>query len=105
MSRYRDARGKFTEANTQILGISVDSAWANKAFGEQLGVDFPILGDHKLEVSKNYGVYDEQSGYDRRTTFVVDKTGIVQYIDQGSDSLDPTGALGACSLAEHKSGK
>jgi len=97
MSRYRDYAGKFNETNTVILGISVDSDWANKAFREQLGADFPILSDWKKEVSRRYGILDEQTGMARRTTFVVDAEGIVRHIEQGRDALDPSGALLACS--------
>jgi peroxiredoxin (alkyl hydroperoxide reductase subunit C) len=97
MSRYRDHAGKFNETNTVILGISVDSDWANKAFREQLGADFPILSDWKKEVSRRYGILDEQTGMARRTTFVVDAEGIVRHIEQGRDALDPSGALLACS--------
>jgi peroxiredoxin len=97
MSLYRDNAGKFTETNTSILGISVDSTWANKAFAEQLGADFPILSDWKRDVSRKYGILDENSGTTRRTTFVIDTNGVVQHIDQGSAALDPSGAIGACS--------
>jgi peroxiredoxin len=98
MSRYRDNAGDFTATNTQVLGLSVDSAWANKAFREQLGIDFPILSDSKKEVARLYGVLDEQSGAARRTTFVIDTEGVVRHIDQGRDAMDPTGAINACRL-------
>ena len=68
------------------MGVSVDSVWANKAFAEQLGVDFPILSDTKHEVSRSYGVYDEGNGVSRRTTFVIDPNGVVQHIDQSSEA-------------------
>ena len=96
MSRYRDNAGKFTETNTVIFGASVDSAWANKAFREQLGIEFPILSDGKREVAKQYGILDENSGTARRTTFVIDVEGIVRHIDQGSEAMDPSGAIGMC---------
>jgi peroxiredoxin (alkyl hydroperoxide reductase subunit C) len=104
MSRYRDNAGKFTETNTAVFGVSVDSAWANKAFGEQVGAEFPILSDWKREVSKAYGIYDENSGTARRVTFVIDAEGIVRHIDMGRDAMDPSGAVGACSLLQKKTG-
>jgi peroxiredoxin (alkyl hydroperoxide reductase subunit C) len=96
MSRYRDNAGAFNESNTQVFGLSVDSTWANKAFKEQLGIEFPILSDGKREVSKAYGVLDEQSGVSRRTTFVIDTEGVVRHIDQGREAMDPSGAVGMC---------
>ncbi len=102
MSRYRDNAKKFNENATTILGISVDSTWANKAFREQVGADFPILSDWKKEVARQYGVLNEQSGFARRVTFVIDTEGIVRHIDLDRDALDPSGALGACSLLKKK---
>lgn len=96
MSRYRDNAGKFNETNTAVFGLSVDSTWANKAFREQLGIDFPILSDGKREVSRKFGVLDEDNGVSRRTTFVIDANGVVQHIDQGREAMDPTGAVGVC---------
>ena len=98
MSRFRDKAGELNEANTVVLGVSVDSTWANKAFREQLALEFPVLSDSTREVSRRYGVLNEDSGFARRTTFVVDTTGIVRHIDQGGAAMDPSAAVGACRL-------
>lgn len=98
MSRYRDNAGEFTSNNTMILGVSVDSDWANMAFAEKLGVDFPILSDYRRDVVRQYGILNEQSGFARRATFVIDQAGVVRHVDQERDALDPAGALGACRL-------
>ena len=98
MSRFRDATGKFTETNTAILGVSVDSTWANKAFREQLGAEFPILSDSRKDVSRRYGVLNEESGFARRTTFVIDTAGLVRHIDQDRAALDPATAVSVCRL-------
>jgi peroxiredoxin len=97
MSQYRDNAGKFTETNTAIFGLSIDSLWANMAFAKQLGAEFPILSDSKREVAKKYGILDEANGVARRTTFVVDTDGIIQHIEQGNAAIDPSGAVGACA--------
>jgi peroxiredoxin len=96
MQKYRDSKGQFNSANTAIFGVSVDSTWANKAFREQLGADFPILSDWKKDVSRKLGVLNEQTGFAHRTTFVIDKNGVVQQIVQGRDALDPSGVVGMC---------
>ena len=80
----------------------MDSTWANKAFREQVGVDFPILSDSKREYVRQLGILDETSGMARRTTFVIDANGILQHIDQASAAMDPAGAVGACSLLKKK---
>jgi len=102
MQRYRESAAGFNAANAAVFGVSVDSTWANKAFREQVGVDFPILSDSKKDYVRQLGILDEASGFARRVTFVVDAKGIIQHIDQGSDALDPTGAVGACSLLKKK---
>jgi peroxiredoxin len=96
MQQYHQTTGKFNASNTQIFGVSVDSTWANKAFREQIGAEFPILSDWKKEVSRQLGILNEETGFARRTTFVIDKAGIVQKIDQGQDALDPSALVGVC---------
>ncbi len=85
-----------------MFGVSVDSTWANMAFRTQMGVDFPLLSDSRREYARQLGVLDEKSMTARRITFVVDDQGIVRHIDMAADALDPTGALGVCSLLKKK---
>lgn len=102
MQRYRENAAGFNAANAAVFGVSVDSTWANKAFREQVGVDFPILSDSKKDYVRRLGILDENSGFARRVTFVIDADGVLQHIDQGSDAMDPAGAVGACSLLKKK---
>jgi peroxiredoxin len=99
MSRFRDNRTQFTEANTVVLGVSVDSVWANKAFREQLGIEFPILSDTRRELSRKLGVLDDTNDVARRTTFVIDTQGIIRHVDQQRDAAaHADGAIGVCRL-------
>jgi len=98
MAKYQETSGQFNTNNTVILGISVDSPWANAAFTEKLGVQFPILSDAKRDISRAYGVFDEQNVIARRTTFVIDREGIVQHVFMAQEALDPTHALEVCAL-------
>jgi peroxiredoxin len=98
MAQYHKQQGEFSTHNTAILGVSVDSAWANVAFREHLGLDFPVLSDAKRTISESYGVFDEKNAIARRTTFVIDSQGVVQKIFQAQEALDPRYALEACSL-------
>ena len=52
MKQYQTSHGTFTAANTKVLGVSVDSTWSNRAFREQLGVEFPILSDWKRDAAR-----------------------------------------------------
>ena len=98
MAKYQETSGQFNTNNTVILGISVDSPWANAAFTEKLGVQFPILSDAKRDISRAYGVFDEQNVIARRTTFVIDREGIVQQVFMAQEALDPAHALEVCAL-------
>lgn len=93
---------KFDTAETQILGISMDSFASNKEYAKQIGVTFPLLSDWKRETTKAYGLYNEVNGYGRRGTFVVDKEGIIQHVEVGNTAIDPTGAYQVCDLLQKK---
>ena len=70
----RDAR------DIEVLGISVDSLWAHKAFAPQNGITYPLLADFhpKGEVSRRYGVYLDDKGFSARTAFIVGKDGKIK---------------------------
>jgi peroxiredoxin len=91
------AEGKLDPNETQVLGISVDSFAANAKFAEENGLTFPLLSDFKREVSKLYGILNEEYQFAMRTTFVIDKNGIIQYIEEGNSAVDPSGAFAICT--------
>jgi len=85
MPSYEANHAKFEALDAQVVGISVDSvashvAWA-KSFG---GIEtYPLLADFhpKGMVAQLYGVYREDEGITERAVIIVDKTGIIRYID------------------------
>ena len=85
-----------------VLGISVDSPYANKEFADKIGVKFQLLSDFTRKVSKEYGILDDDRQFARRTTFVVDKEGKIQHIEAGRGAIDPTGAIQMCSMLKKK---
>ena len=98
MAKYQETSGQFNTNNTVILGMSVDSTWANAAFADKLGVKFNILSDASRDISKSYGVFNERQLVANRTTFVIDKNGIVQKEFMAVEALDPAHSLEACAL-------
>ena len=60
-----------------MVGISVDSGFAHKAFQEKLGIDTPLLADFepKGEVARAYGAYIEELGHANRSLVLVDEDG------------------------------
>ena len=83
----------------------MDSFAANKRFAEDIKVTFPLLSDWRRTASKDYGLYNEQSGYGTRATFVVDKDGLIQSIETGRTAIDPTGAYQVCDTLNKKKTK
>ena len=67
------------------MGISVDSVPSHVAFAKSLGgiEKYPLLADFhpKGAVSKKYGVWKEDKGICERAIVIVDKKGIVRYVD------------------------
>jgi peroxiredoxin (alkyl hydroperoxide reductase subunit C) len=102
LKAYQSDIAKFEATETQVLGISMDSFAANKRFAEDISVTFPLLSDWKRKVVRDYGLFDEKSGYAARATFVLDKDGIIRHIEEGRTAIDPTGAYQACSLFDKK---
>jgi peroxiredoxin len=98
MAKYQETSGQFNVNNTVILGMSVDSTWANAAFADKLGVKFNILSDASRDISKSYGVFNERQLVANRTTFVIDKSGVVQKEFMATEALDPAKSLEACAL-------
>jgi alkyl hydroperoxide reductase subunit AhpC len=85
MPGYEAEMSDFTRYDAQVVGISVDSIPSHVAWAKSLGgiEKYPLLADFhpKGEVSKKYGVYKEDAGHCERAIVVVDKQGIVRYID------------------------
>jgi glutaredoxin-dependent peroxiredoxin len=85
MCALRDSLTKFNELNAQVIGISVDSPFANKAFAERNDLQFPLLSDYSREVSKKYGgVYEDfggMKGYtaSKRAVYIIDANGNIRY--------------------------
>ena len=74
---------KFGKLNAQVLGISVDHVPCLKAWAESLGgISFPLLSDFGPlgAVARKYGV-KRKEGFSERAIFVLDKYGIIRYID------------------------
>ncbi|MBZ5526616.1 MAG: redoxin domain-containing protein [Acidobacteriia bacterium] len=108
MQAYQADRQKLDAADTVVLGISIDSPAANNAFAEKLGVTFPLLSDMNRKVLKQYGIlklYDvEKDEYEwaQRTTFVVDKQGVIQHVEEGTGAVNPNSAIAVCTKLHKK---
>ena len=102
MKAYQDGTAQLTDSDAQVFGISIDSATRNRNFAKSLGLTYPLLSDLDLTVSEAYGVLSKQTQFANRTTFVVDKKGAIQFIQEGNGAVDPTGAITLCTDLKKK---
>lgn len=85
MCNFRDSLAKFSNLNAQVIGISVDAPFSNKAFADQNKLNFPLLSDFNRQVVRIYDVYHDNFaglvGYTaaKRSVFVLDKQGVVRH--------------------------
>jgi glutaredoxin len=70
--------------DAQVLGVSIDHVPCLVAWAESLGgITYPLLSDFWPHgaVCEQYGVFREAEGRSERAIFVIDKRGIIRYID------------------------
>lgn len=69
----------------EVMGISGDSPFALKHWKEKEKITIPLLSDYEHVVVQQYGVqYESFAGYKgpaKRSAFVIDRQGIVQYAE------------------------
>lgn len=86
MCAFRDSMARLTDLNGQVIGISVNDPFSNKAFAEKNRLPYPILSDYRREVIKRYGLeLPDFAGLDgyvvaKRSIFILDEEGIVRYM-------------------------
>jgi peroxiredoxin len=96
MKAFQDQLKTLEGADTQVLGVSMDSPFANKAWAQQIGVTFPLLSDLGGDVTREYGIYNSNSKTTRRVTYLIDKDGRVLEMQKDRDAIDPTAVVTMC---------
>jgi peroxiredoxin len=83
----------FDNDDTVTLAVSCDTKFSLRIFAEREGYTFHLLSDHwpHGEVSRKYGIFNEDAGAAIRGTFIIDKAGVVRYVvvNQIPDGRDP----------------
>jgi peroxiredoxin Q/BCP len=78
--RFRDSYSAFAELDAAIVGISPDSLDSHEKFAKQEHLPFPLLSDSDSSMRRAYGVKSTLGLISGRTTFVIDKQGIIRHI-------------------------
>ncbi|OIP67171.1 MAG: peroxiredoxin [Oscillatoriales cyanobacterium CG2_30_40_61] len=86
ITAFSDRAEEFSKLNTQILGVSVDSAFSHLAWiqsdrksGGVGDLNYPLVADLKKEISTAYNVLDPEAGIALRGLFIIDKEGVIQH--------------------------
>lgn len=81
LTAFRDRLGEFDTDDTAIVAISCDPIYSQRAFADRDGIFFPLLADYwpHGEVASAYGVFDTEQGCPERSSFVVDKAGVIRW--------------------------
>jgi len=85
MCTFRDSLAKLNALNANVVGVSVNDPFSNKAFAEKNGLNFPLLSDYSRDVVRKYGValddFAGMKGYTaaKRAVFILDKNATIRY--------------------------
>jgi peroxiredoxin len=81
MTGVRDRLADFLTFDTEVLAISCDPIYSLRAFADADGLNFPLLSDFwpHGEVCRAYDVFNEQTGSARRSSYILDKEGLVRW--------------------------
>ena len=78
--------GQYSDLNADVIGISVDSPFAQEAWAQRENIGITLASDLNKKTATDYGVLlDDLLGFgatSARAAFVVDKDGVVQYSEQ-----------------------
>lgn len=83
---FRDHLKKFTDLNTEVIGVSKDNLAAHQKFKEKYHLPFNLLADVNADVCEAYGVIDKKSLFGKtflgiqRSTFLIDEEGKIRAI-------------------------
>jgi len=78
---FRDNFAALSGLNVEVLGISGDYEYSHHEWAQFHNLPFKLLADHSHDVAKRYDSYNDVSGFNRRTVYVIDKKGTIAYID------------------------
>ncbi len=93
MCTFRDSREQISDYGAQVIAISNDGPFANKAFAEKHNLTFPVLGDYNSKTIREYGVlmpdllHVKDYNAAKRSVFIVNEDGKIGYKWVSEDPL------------------
>ena len=96
---FRDLSPALTEKDSVVIGVSTDSVKSHQNFKGKYSLPFTLVADPNKEIVNKYGVWVEKKNYGRsymgvaRTTFVIDKEGVVEHVFENVKVKGHAGAV------------
>ncbi len=81
MCTMRDNFSDLATLGAEIYGISGDYVYSHREWAKSLDLQFTLLSDHNHDVARAFASYNPETGYNKRTVYVIDKSGKIAYID------------------------
>ena len=88
--KLRDNFADLSKLNADIIGISGDYSYSHHEWAKHHNLPFILASDHKHEIASMFSSYNETTGYNKRTVYVIDKKGVIAYIDLMYTTKDST---------------
>lgn len=81
LTGVRDRLAEFLTFDTEVLAVSCDPMFSLRSFADADGLNFPLLSDFwpHGEVARAYDVFNEATGAPRRSSYVVDREGVLRW--------------------------
>ena len=81
-----DSFNAYKDMNAEVLGISVDGTFVQKAFAKQNNIAIPLLSDFNKQVIRSYDVVQPEFAHGQKETaqravYVIDKDGVIKYVE------------------------
>ena len=90
MCTLRDSMSQLNGLGAKVYGISTDTFFTLKAWGDQQKLGFPLLSDYNKEAIKAYDVVNPDmiglKNIARRAVIVIDKAGVIRYREALDDA-------------------
>ncbi|MCA1632524.1 MAG: peroxiredoxin [Acidobacteria bacterium] len=87
---FRDTFAEMGKLNAVVLGVSGDYVFSHHEWAKHHKLQFPLLSDHDHAVARAYASYNDKYGLNNRTIYLIDKGGVVRYVNLAFKAGDKT---------------
>jgi peroxiredoxin len=77
----RDTFAELAKLNATVLAVSGDYVFSHQEWAKHHNLQFPLLSDHDHHVARMFDSYMEGVGFNKRTVYLIDKDGVVRYVN------------------------